>query len=58
MAHSSNDNVAKIGMTGKRVLVVAGGQEDDVESTRMGAILEKNGSPQSKAVVVKRAVHA
>jgi pimeloyl-ACP methyl ester carboxylesterase len=55
----SYDDVAKIGATGKRVLTVAGGRMDDVESTRkMGTLLKKSGSPQSKAVVVKKAVHA
>jgi len=37
----SNDNLAKIGTTGKRVLAVAGGRQDDVESTRqMGRFLK------------------
>ena len=54
----SNDDLSKIGATGKRVLAVAGGRHDDVEGTRqMGRLLTQNGSPQSKAVVVKRAVH-
>lgn len=54
----SKDNLTKIGTTGKRVLAVAGGRHDDVESTRqMVKLLKQNGSPQSKAVVVKRAVH-
>ena len=54
----SEDNLIKIGATGKRILAIAGGLHDDVESTRhMSRILKQNGS-QSKAVVVKRAVHA
>jgi hypothetical protein len=50
----SKDDLVEIGATGKRVLIIASGQHDDVESTRqMGRVLNQNGSPQSKAVVVK-----
>jgi pimeloyl-ACP methyl ester carboxylesterase len=52
-------NVQKIGATGKRVLTVAGGKQDDVEATRkMGYALRKGGSAESRAAVVKNAVHA
>lgn len=51
--------VQKIGATGKRVLAVAGGKQDDVEATgKMGNTLRESGSPESRAVVVKNAVHA
>ena len=51
-------DVKNVGSKGNRILTIAGGKNDDVETTRkMGQILRESGSPASLAAVVRKAVH-
>ena len=53
------EDIVALAKTGVRTLTVAGELQDGVEGAReMGRLLRDNGSPESKAVLAKRALHA